>query len=237
MIVFQDLLSGQDIGTDSYPSKLLANGAVIAMESKKITVGTDEDAIAKATGANDSKEEGVAADKADSDSKQVINIVNAHDLQILKLDQKEFKTMQNKYWKLLKAKMDEIKYVTLGFKADYKPPADKKAAADAETAAEAKLDKSDKLSYANAKKSWMCSKIVTRTSQNSSIPKSTPTSRSSTFTSRVAVPNWAVVSLYRRDSLATRPRPRFTIGALESRSRSSERARAACKQLQNIRFA
>ena len=67
------------MGTDSYPKTTLHDGAVIGCESKKIVVGVDEDAIAKATGANDSKEEG--AEKMDSDKQTVINIVNAHDLQ------------------------------------------------------------------------------------------------------------------------------------------------------------
>jgi len=150
MIVFQDMLSGQDIGTDSYPSKLLASGAVIAMETKKITIGVDEDAIAKATGANESKEEG--GEQLDSDKKQVINIVNAHDLQVMKLEKKEFKTMQNAYWKALKQQMDETKFAALGFKKGYVAPTDKKAAAEAESAAEAKLSKADKAAYAAAVK-------------------------------------------------------------------------------------
>jgi len=148
MIVYADMVSGSDIGTDSYPASKLAGGAVIAMETKKISVGVDEDAIAKATGANDSKEEG--AEKMDTDVKQVINIVHAHDLQQMKLDKKEYTTMQKAYWAKLKGAMDEQKYICLGFEKGYKPPADKKAAAEAEKAAEAKLSKFDKAPYETA---------------------------------------------------------------------------------------
>jgi hypothetical protein len=142
MLVYQDLLSGKDVGTDSYPAKQIAGGAIIAMESKKITVGVDEDAIAKATGANDSKEE--AAEKVDSEAKAVINIVNAHDLQLMKMDKKEYKTMQKAYWTDLKKAIDAQRFDALGLGKEYKPPSDKKAAADAEKAAEAKLGKFEK---------------------------------------------------------------------------------------------
>jgi len=150
MLVYGDLLSGKDVGTDSYPFKMVSSGAVIAMESKKITVGVDEDAIAKATGANDSKEE--AAEKVDSEAKQVINIVNAHDLQLMKLDKKEYKTMQKAYWTDLKKKIDSMRFEALGLGAEYKPPADKKTAAEAEKAAEAKLSKFEKAAYEAANK-------------------------------------------------------------------------------------
>jgi len=146
MIVYQDVVSSKDVGTDSYPKSSLADGAVIACESKKISVGVDEDAIAKATGANDSKEEG--AEKMDSEKVPVINIVNAHDLQKMELDVKEYKTMMKTYWGELKKSMDGQRYSLLFDKKDYKPPADKKAAADAEKAAEAKLGKADKAALA-----------------------------------------------------------------------------------------
>jgi hypothetical protein len=154
MLVYQDLLSGKDVGTDSYPAKLLAGGAVIAMESKKISVGVDEDAIAKATGANDSKEEGAEAtgDKAESTAEMKINIVHAHDLQKVDITKKEFGTMMRAYWGDVKKTMDAAKYDALGLGKEYKPPADKKAAADAEKEAEGKLSKFDKQAVVNAQK-------------------------------------------------------------------------------------
>jgi len=150
VIVLQDLLSGQDVSTDSYPSKPFAGGAITAMESKMVNVGSDEDAISKAIGANESKEE--AGEKMDSDKKQVINIVNAHDLQKMELEAKELKDMIKSYWTKLKKKMDSTKFEALGLGADYKPPSDKKAAADAETAAEAKLSAGDKAAVVAANK-------------------------------------------------------------------------------------
>jgi hypothetical protein len=145
MIVYQDLLSQKDVASDSYPRKDEAKGTIIALESKKITVGDSEDAINKAIGANESKEEG-AGEKMDEVKEQVINIVHAHNLVKLEFkDGKEFKAVQAKYWKSLKTFMDQQKFAALGLGADYKAPADKKAAADAEKAAEGKLDKAGKL--------------------------------------------------------------------------------------------
>jgi len=156
MIVYQDLLSGKDVASDSYPRKEEAKGAIIALESKKIVVGDSEEAINKAIGANESKEE--AAEKNEEVKEQVINIVHAHNLVKLELkDAKEYKVMQAKYWKELKGFMDKNKYEALGMKApgavkgkDGKAATDeeKKAAAaaqaDAEKKAEAKLDKAGK---------------------------------------------------------------------------------------------
>jgi len=147
MIVYSDYVAGKDVGTDSYPRTSLAEGAVIGCEGKKITVGVDEAAIAAATGANDSKEEG--AEKLDESKETVINIVNAHELQKIEFkDAKEYKTMQNGYWKELKSSLDRDRFSLLFDNKDYKVPADKKVAAEAEKEAEAKLGKADKVALA-----------------------------------------------------------------------------------------
>jgi len=149
MIVFVDLISGKDICSDSYPSKKMCDGAIVALESKKIEIGGDGDSVD--IGANASKEE--EEEKLDSsDKKQVINIVNAHDLQKIELNKKDFKTFQKQYWLKLKAAIDKMRYEALGLGEDYKAPADKTEAKNAEKAAIAKLDKSGKASLDEADK-------------------------------------------------------------------------------------
>jgi len=148
MIVFVDLISGKDICSDSYPTKKLCDGAILTLESKKIEIGGDGDSVN--IGANASKEE--EEEKLDSDKKQVINIVNAHDLQKIELSKKDFKTFQKQYWVKLKAAIDKMRYEALGLGEDYKAPADKTEAKNAEKAAIAKLDKSGKASLDEADK-------------------------------------------------------------------------------------
>jgi len=119
MLVFQDIVSGKDFASDSYPVKKLVDGAVLALESKKIQVGGDK----IDTGANASKEE---ADEGTDDTVATkINIVHAHQLQQITLEKKEYKVMQKQYWKLLKEALDKKKNAALGFPEDYKAPADK----------------------------------------------------------------------------------------------------------------
>jgi len=146
MLVYQDLISGKDVASDSYPMKTAANGAVMIMESKKITVGDEE----INTGANASKEE--ADEGVDSSKQTVLNIVHAHDLQKLEIAKKEFKVMIKAYWKSLKETRDKLKYKGLGFDEDYKPPKDKKEAKDKEDAAYEKLEKDGKAAVDDANK-------------------------------------------------------------------------------------
>jgi len=148
MIVFVDLVSGKDICSDSYPSKKLIDGAIVALDSKKIDVGGEGESVD--IGANASKEE--EEEKLDSDKKQVINIVHAHDLQKIELSKKDFKTFQKQYWQKLKSAIDKMRYEALGLGEDYKAPADKTEAKNAEKAAIAKLDKSGKVSLNEANK-------------------------------------------------------------------------------------
>jgi len=147
MIVYKDFLTDKDVASDSYPkTDDDLKGALIVLESKKITVGDSEEAINAAIGANESKEE--AGEKMDESKNQVINIVHAHSLQKIELDVKSYKAMQNKYWKDLKTAIEKKRYELLGLGDDYKPPADKKEAAAAEKKAEAKVSADNKLEYA-----------------------------------------------------------------------------------------
>jgi len=118
--------------------------AVLALESKKINIGGDDNIN---IGANASAE-GEDAEEVDaSEVKQEINIVHAHQLQKQELDLKTYKTMQKKYWKDLKQKIESMRYKILGLGEDYKAPADKKEAKAKEDAAISKLSKSDKVEF------------------------------------------------------------------------------------------
>jgi len=146
MIVYQDLLCDKDVASDSYPRKEEAKGAIIALESKKITVGDSEDAINKAIGANESKEE--AGEKMDEAKDTVINIVHAHGLVKVDMTVKEFKATQAQYWKNLKNFFDKKRYAALGYEDNYKAPAKKEDAAAADAKALGKLDKEGKAELA-----------------------------------------------------------------------------------------
>jgi len=159
MLIYKDLIADKEIGSDSYDSKELCDGAVLALESKKIQIGGDEkiDIGANASAEGDVEEEGVDA----SEVKYEINIVAAHQLQKIELDLKTFKTMQKKYWKDLKQKIESMRYSALGLSDDYKPPEDKKEAKKAEDAALSKLSKFDKVEFTTVnerfekfKKAW-----------------------------------------------------------------------------------
>jgi len=137
MLIYNDLISGKDICTDSYPCKVLFDGAIMSVESKKVQVGGEEINI----GGNASKEE--EEEKLEDEVKTVINIVEAHSLQKMELDVKEYKTLQNAYWKQL---LDAINQQKIDLLFEGKAPAKEEAKA-AETAAVAKLNKADKTKY------------------------------------------------------------------------------------------
>jgi len=119
MLVFQDIVSGKDFASDSYPMKKLLDGAVLALESKKIQVGGEK----VDTGANASAED---ADEGTDDTVAMkINLVHAHQLQQITLTKKDYKVMQKQYWKLLKDALDKKKNAALRFPEDYKAPAEK----------------------------------------------------------------------------------------------------------------
>jgi hypothetical protein len=139
MLIYTDIVSGKDVVTDSYPVKLLSDGAIMEVESKKVQVGGEAIDI----GANASAEE--AEEKLDDEVKTVINVIEAHGLQKVELELKDFKTMQTAYWKdllnAINAKRHEILF------GDKAPPTDKEELKKAEAAAEKKLNAYDKGRY------------------------------------------------------------------------------------------
>jgi len=140
MIVYIDVLSGKEVCSDSYTTADVCGGAVMCVESKKITVGDEE----VNTGANASTEGGDDDEKVESTKQTKINIVHTHDL--MKLDnfpKKDFTAMIKNYFKELKEFMDLKKFKALGLPADFKPPKDKTELKAAEKAAYDKLAKKD----------------------------------------------------------------------------------------------
>jgi uncharacterized protein YgfB (UPF0149 family) len=139
MLVYLDVLSGSDIASDSYETTEVCDGAVLAMESKKITVGDVEVDI----GANASKE-GEDAEELESSAETVINIVKSHSLMKVSLDKKEYKAAMKSYWKSLVKKRQANIYTFLGIEDVPKEKDElKKAVAEAES----KLGKFDKPVY------------------------------------------------------------------------------------------
>jgi len=121
MIIFKDLLNGGEVASDALPSTVLADGAVVAYESKKVNVGGET----FNTGGNASKEE--AEEGTDDEVKTVINLVDSHGLQQIKLEKKEYITLQNNYWKALVAAINLKKNVLI-FGDESKVPANTTAA-------------------------------------------------------------------------------------------------------------
>jgi len=150
MLVYVDLLSGQQICSDSYPTAMVGNGAIMSVESKKVEVGGDNIDI----GANASKgdgEEPVEDDSVEDQKVTVINIVEAHNLQKMGISKKEYTLFIKDYYKKLIKKMNSDKFDVLFDDADYKAPDDKAEAKSAEDDAEKSLDASKKIELKNIK--------------------------------------------------------------------------------------
>jgi len=146
MIIYSDfLVPGAEVCSDAMPGTPLADGAVLAVESKKVAMGAEE----INTGGNASKEE---ADEALDDSVQtVINLVQRHDLVEAKLDKKEYTALQNGYWKALLGAITKAQGTIL-FGSEEKIPEQKTAEQKEEykklsTAAIAKLKGLKKTEY------------------------------------------------------------------------------------------
>jgi hypothetical protein len=122
MIIFKDFLNDIEVASDALPSTILAGGAVVAYESKKVAKGGEAINI----GANASKEE--TEEALDDSVQQVINIVDSHGLQSVKLEKKEYITLQNAYWKKLVTAITAKKNSLVFGKDESKWPANTTAA-------------------------------------------------------------------------------------------------------------
>jgi len=116
MIIFKDILNDGELCSDALPSTTMAGGAVVVYESKKVQVGGME----INTGGNASKEE--AEEGVEDEVKTVINLVDSHSLQPIKLEKKEYIALQNAYWKALVTAIT-LKKNVLAFGSEEKIPA------------------------------------------------------------------------------------------------------------------
>jgi len=141
-LVYIDILTGKEVGSDSYDSPVVADGVVLGMVSSKCVKGGEKIDI----GANASENpEGGGEDEGVEDAqKQVINVVDTHELVKIELQKKEFSSAIKVYYKGLLKALQQRHYDAVGLGKAYEPPADKAAAKAAIAEAVAKLGKFEK---------------------------------------------------------------------------------------------
>ncbi|XP_051128012.1 translationally-controlled tumor protein homolog [Andrographis paniculata] len=103
MLVYQDLLNGDELLSDSFPYKEIENGALWEVEGKWVTQG----AIDVNIGANPSAEGGEEDEGVDDQVTKVVDIVDTFRLQEQpSFDKKPFIAYMKKYIKLLSEKLE-----------------------------------------------------------------------------------------------------------------------------------
>jgi len=140
MIIYVDVISGKEIGSDSYPEKEEPAG-ILQLETKKVKLGDEDGGVA--ANVDEDADEGATAEEGDKSVKEVINLVHSHQLVLVDLDKKTFQSLMKGYWKLLTKKLMSAYYVALGFEEDYEVE-DAKEFKKAETDALKKLKKAEK---------------------------------------------------------------------------------------------
>eukprot|EP01004_Peranema_trichophorum_P009614 NODE_8361_length_685_cov_89.578292_g7739_i0.p1 GENE.NODE_8361_length_685_cov_89.578292_g7739_i0~~NODE_8361_length_685_cov_89.578292_g7739_i0.p1 ORF type:complete len:171 (-),score=35.65 NODE_8361_length_685_cov_89.578292_g7739_i0:118-630(-) len=103
MRIFRDIVSGDELFSDSLPMKEIQDGAVFEVQAKYITISTENDFD---IGANNSTEE--AAEELESSSKQVINIVHFNRLvEAAGYDKKGYMSYIKGYMKAIKEHLEK----------------------------------------------------------------------------------------------------------------------------------
>ncbi|XP_031499048.1 translationally-controlled tumor protein homolog [Nymphaea colorata] len=106
MLVYQDLLTGDELLSDSFPYTEVQNGILWEVEGKWVVQG----AIDVDIGANPSAEGGDEDEGVDDQAVKVVDIVDTFRLQEQPaFDKKQFVTYIKRYIKLLTPKLDEEK--------------------------------------------------------------------------------------------------------------------------------
>lgn len=102
MLVYQDLLTGDELLSDSFPYKELHNGALWEVEGKWVVKGAVDFDIGANPSAEGGEDEGV-----DDQTVKVVDIVDTFRLQEQPaFDKKQFVTYMKRYIKLLTAKLE-----------------------------------------------------------------------------------------------------------------------------------
>ncbi|XP_057772339.1 translationally-controlled tumor protein homolog [Salvia miltiorrhiza] len=106
MLVYQDLLTGDELLSDSFPYKEIENGALWEVEGKWVVTGSVDVDI----GANPSAEGGGEDEGVDDQAVKVVDIVDTFRLQEQPpFDKKQFIGYIKKYIKTLTPKLDAEK--------------------------------------------------------------------------------------------------------------------------------
>ncbi|KAF2316845.1 hypothetical protein GH714_042186 [Hevea brasiliensis] len=106
MLVYQDLLTGDELLSDSFPYKEIENGMLWEVEGKWVVQG----AIDVDIGANPSAEGGEEDEGVDDQAVKVVDIVDTFRLQEQPaFDKKQFVTYMKRYIKLLTPKLEPEK--------------------------------------------------------------------------------------------------------------------------------
>ncbi|CAH8260740.1 unnamed protein product [Arabidopsis lyrata] len=104
MLVYTDLLTGDELLSDSFPYKEIENGILWEVEGKWVTLG----AVDVNIGANPSAEEGGEDEGVDDSAQKVVDIVDTFRLQEQPTyDKKGFVAYIKKYIKSLTPKLNE----------------------------------------------------------------------------------------------------------------------------------
>jgi hypothetical protein len=102
MLIFKDLISGDELASDSYPTKVVDDIA-IEIEGKLITVSNTIDD--KMIGGNASAEE--AGEGTDDATESKINVVHSHQLVETQFDKKSCLAYLKGYLKRIEKKLEE----------------------------------------------------------------------------------------------------------------------------------
>ncbi|XP_058743274.1 translationally-controlled tumor protein homolog [Vicia villosa] len=106
MLVYQDLLTGDELLSDSFPYKEIENGLLWEVEGKWVVQG----AVDVDIGANPSAEGGAEDEGVDDQAVKVVDIVDTFRLQEQPaFDKKQFVTFMKRYIKLLTPKLEAEK--------------------------------------------------------------------------------------------------------------------------------
>ncbi|XP_054804912.1 translationally-controlled tumor protein homolog [Prosopis cineraria] len=106
MLVYQDLLTGDELLSDSFSYKEIENGMLWEVEGKWVVKG----AVDVDIGANPSAEGGGEDEGVDDQAVKVVDIVDTFRLQEQPaFDKKQFLVFMKRYIKLLTPKLDEEK--------------------------------------------------------------------------------------------------------------------------------
>uniref|UniRef100_A0A2P2KMW3 Translationally-controlled tumor protein homolog n=1 Tax=Rhizophora mucronata TaxID=61149 RepID=A0A2P2KMW3_RHIMU len=109
MLVYQDLLTGDELLSDSFPYKEIENGMLWEVEGKWVIQGTVDVDI----GANPSAEGGEVDEGVDDQAIKVVDVVDTFRLQEQPaFDKKQFVTYMKRFIKLLTPLLDAEKQET-----------------------------------------------------------------------------------------------------------------------------